>query len=56
MRGPSLDTAPVRSGVERVRKLNERERDVKKYGEAGAGTSGMSRSGVKEKVKEAGFV
>jgi len=41
MRGTPLDT-PL-CGVERIRKLNERERGVKKYGGAGAG---RSQSGV----------
>jgi len=34
--GATPKHAPVRSGAERVRKLNERERSVKKYGGAGA--------------------
>ena len=41
--GPPLDT-PL-CGAERVRKLNERERGMKKYGGAGAERSGSGSSG-----------
>ena len=36
----------MRSGAERIRKLNERERGVKKYGGAGAGRSQSGRGAV----------
>jgi len=51
--------APVQIGAERVRKLNERERGVKKYGGARAGSRGAGaerqRSAGAERSGERGY-